>query len=68
MEYNDSDSVVQVQQFTDFERKHKQKRSATYYCSICRSFETPLWDEMKDHLKSKHNELVRPVSYRIRWK
>lgn len=70
MEYDDSSSVAQVQQFADFdlERKHKIKRAAIYYCTICRSFETPLWEEMKDHLETKHNESVKPVSYRIRWK
>ncbi len=69
MKNNDSVSVAEVQQFTDFdfERKHKHKRSAIYYCTICSSFETPLWDEMRDHLETRHNELVKPVSFRIRW-
>jgi hypothetical protein len=48
-------------------RGHGRARSAIYYCTICTSFETPSWSGMQEHLKIKHNELSKQVSYRVRW-
>lgn len=66
MKNEDVAADYQAEEIADFPRKRHQRdaKSPIYFCT---SFETPSWRGMKEHLKIKHNELAKQVSYRVRW-